>query len=688
MGEKKREERRRAEATKVSHKAERNRVLDEARAAVRRTQRVASQLHQLIAAAITVGGLRSEPELLASLAASTRDVFGAERAIVALEVGALAPLRGVALRGGAATWEDPRDAGGQADLPTSRRGGATPWVENDWLVAPILERRDRTRGVIAFCRESGSEFGTEDKEVLTLLAQMAATAIVAVELSRTMQNSEARLRVLVETAPVGIVEVELDGGVRWWNRRASRIFAWPELAGGGGAHPDFPDSALEGLQTLWTDVMSRDSVSGRDLDDVEIGTRRRELTASAALLPSTGDNAESILTLIDDVTESRELKAEVRHAHTMEVRGQVASRIAHDFNNLLTLITGYAEILARELGDEHRDLQLVRDIQTTASRASLLTSQLQTIGRTKVPEPVVFAPVAVIQSNAEVLERILGPAIDLQWSCDDEVGNVRVDADQFEQLILNLAINARDAMADGGTLRISLAASPLEGEAAAALGLRSGQYVRLAVSDTGVGMDATTREACFEPLFTTKGPFQGTGLGLAAARRFVDESGGAIWCTSTPGEGTTFEIALPVATGDAQDVTRAGDEYVRPRGSATVLLSEDDEDLRRLMSQVLQRNGYRVLEADSGEQALIVAGSFEGAIDLLLSDVVMAELDGGALARSLQTDQPSLRVLLVSGTEDESVLSDLLPGSAEFLRKPFRPSQLIDKVHDLLARRE
>jgi two-component system cell cycle sensor histidine kinase/response regulator CckA len=438
---------------------------------------------------------------------------------------------------------------------------------------------------------------------------------------------------------------------------------------------------------MWKEVVQGESVSGRDLDEVEIGTRRRELTASATLLPPTGESEQSILTLIDDVTDSRELKAELRHAHTMEVRGQVASRIAHDFNNLLTLISGYAEILARDLQDNERDVQMVRDIQATASRASLLTTQLQSIGRTKAPEPVVFDPAVIIQSNAEVLERILGGAIDLRWSIDEHAGNVRVDADQFEQMMLNLSINARDAMPTGGELRIAVARAHLESREALDLGVIEGEYLKLSITDTGVGMDEATRQRCFEPLFTTKGPFKGTGMGLAAARRLVQESGGAIWCVSELGTGTTFEIVLPIIDEPAGEMASAA-EPSRRLGTATVLLAEDDEDLRRLMSQVLRRNGYQVLEAESGERAEEIFADAEVPIELLLSDVVMAEMTGRELSAKLQARNPSLRVLLVSGTEDSSVVSDLIPGSCDFLAKPFRPSELIDKVHALLTRRD
>ena len=672
---------------RAAHAIERILLVRDTRDAVRRTQRIASQLHQLIAASITLTSLRNERDILRNIAGSAQSVFDVAVAVVSLDAGAAAPLRGVAHRGRPAVCTSPVESPVD-ELPRARGDGSEPWLENGWLVAPMVERRVRHLGVIAIRREIERGYSAEDREVLTLLAQMASTALGAAELSRSIQTSETRLRTLIDTAPVGIVEVDVEGRVRWWNRAASRVLAWTEFDDDTGAGDvNFPASVSAGLGELWSDVAQGGSVTPRDFVDVAIAGRLRILTASAALLLGADGEVQGILTLVDDVTNHRQLTAELRHANTMEIRGQVASRIAHDFNNLLTLIAGYAEILSHDLSGDERSSQMVRDIQATASRASLLTGQLQTIGRTNATEPVVFDPVAVIQSNAEVLERILGADIDLQWALDDPVGHVRADADQFEQMILNLSINARDAMPDGGVLRIAADHVVFERERAQSRGLFAGDFVRLTVVDTGVGMDEATRERCFEPLFTTKGPFKGTGMGLSSARRLVEESGGAIRCRSEVGRGTTFEILLPVVDEPVSVVVRPV-SVSPPRGSATVLLAEDDEVLRRLMSQVLQRNGYEVIECDSGERALELSDEFAGRFDMLLSDVVMGAMNGHDLAATLQSRIPSLRVLLVSGTQNASIVANLTPGRSAFLAKPFKPSQLIDSVHELLSRRD
>jgi CheY-like chemotaxis protein len=299
----------------------------------------------------------------------------------------------------------------------------------------------------------------------------------------------------------------------------------------------------------------------------------------------------------------------------------------------------------------------------------------------------VLSPVAAIESNAEVIERIVGVDVEVVWSLDGQSGNVRVDADHFEQMILNLSLNARDAMLEGGRLGITVAPAQVGEGQATALNVDPGNYVLISFEDNGVGMDEETRQHCFDPLFTTKGPFEGTGLGLASARRLAEQSGGSISCRSQLGLGTTFEILLPSVDEPADDDSPRV-QAARARGSATVLVAEDDVALRQLVSRVLERNGYQVIEADSAEQALELASGRANSIDLLLSDVVMGPIGGPELAATLQCANPALRVLLTSGSANAAVTKGLAAGSAAFLAKPFKPSELIDQVHDLLSRVE
>jgi signal transduction histidine kinase/ActR/RegA family two-component response regulator len=418
------------------------------------------------------------------------------------------------------------------------------------------------------------------------------------------------------------------------------------------------------------------TVVGRDVSAIDVAGRRRDLTVSVAALPATEERGGSLLTVVEDVTDHRQLMEELRHAQRMDVIGQLASSVAHDFNNLLTLISGYAELLAGELPEDGHSRQLVGDIQASTQRASTLTGKLLTMGRTKSPSPVTFSPVDSVRSLAEVLSRIVGADVRLELSLDDAAGNVRADPDQFEQTIMNLATNARDAMPEGGTLRLSVGPAPGVAD-----------RVRIVVADTGEGMDAATLERCFEPLFTTKGPTRGTGLGLPAARRVVTDAGGTIGCESTPGAGTTFEILLPLVTGEVDRIASV-DAAPRRRRDATVLLAEDEDGIRQLVARVLTRSGYTVLEAENGERALELAQDLGDGVELLVSDVVMGGVSGHELAVELQSRWPELLVVLVSGNIDESIIDDLRSGSSAFLAKPFRPSELLEVIDDLLASRE
>ncbi len=653
---------------------ERRMLHDESRQALRATQRMARQLHQLFAATLNVSGARDESDVATAVVQSARRVFDADVAVIDLDAGRVAAWVG---RGMARATRGHRD-----DLAVPSVSGERARVEGEWLVVGVGTVDPANRGLLAVRRRAAA-FASEDVEIATLLAQAASAALESRALARGVERSEARLRALVDAAPIGIVEASTDGTPRWWNRAAERVLGWPSPERGGAA--SVPPALAQAIDELAAEARVGGGPALRDLVDVEVRGRVRDLTTSAALVALPEESDPTLMVLIDDVTDHRQLKAEVAHAQQMELRGQVASSVAHDFNNLITLITGYSEILEHSIDDE-RLVEMVRDIQSTASRASRLTAQLQSIGRSVELDPVVLVPGDVVRANAEVLERVLGGDVVLELVIDDGAGAVRVDAGQFEQMILNLAINARDAMPDGGRLRVGVERVDVPAARAARLGVEPGPYVLVTVADTGTGMDEETMTHCFDAFFTTKGPLRGTGLGLASARRLTEASGGAIAVRSALGAGTTFEAFFPL-TREAVVVELASAAPTPARGFATVLVAEDDDGLRRLMVQVLSRNGYQVLAGATGEEALGIADRYEGPIDLLVSDVALGGITGAELARSLQQSRPGLRALLTSGTADASVLEGLAAGASAFLPKPFRPSALIDGVHDLLARR-
>ncbi len=672
---------------------ERLRLRSASRRSLRASQRVASRLHQLISASLVLGALNDESAIAHHLSRSARSVFDADRAMVALGEGHSRVVV-ESTRGRAPGVLDPTTA---IDLPIARANAREPWDDNGWLCAPVLDVRRRPRGLVAVHRPTPATFNEEDRELTMLLGQLATTALEALDLNRTIIESEKRLRILVDAAPVGIVESDGEGRVRWWNQSASRLLRWPDAATDPRESVRWPLSVEPLLRDFW-----RDLFDGAPRDTLEVATtlggRDRILTVSAAVVPS-GDGRPHILTLIDDVSDQRELREEVRHAHRMELRGQVASSVAHDFNNLMTLILGYSELLSRTVAGDPKAEELVRDIQATSSRAATLTAQLQSLGRTSVPTPVRLDLGAALGANAEVLERIMGPRTTIEWELAETTPLVTIDADLFEQMILNLSINARDAMPDGGTLRVTSAVEEVDVGERVDL-LARGTYVTVSIADTGVGMDEATRARCFEPLFTTKNPLKGTGLGLASARRLVQESGGIITCTSRLGSGTTFKIWLPAFVASDDPTTQRVDDQVSSFGlaslvsptartpmSGTILLCEDDAGLRRLALQVLRRNGFEVIETATAEEALEQRAAHEATIDLLVSDVILPLMAGSELAARWQSEQPDFPVLLMSGTASLDVISHLTPGSASFLAKPFRPSELVDAVVSLLSRR-
>lgn len=643
--------------------------------AIRRSQRVASQLHQLVAASITTSGAFSEADLIRSITARAVSVFDADEALTSVVTRNASTLTARARRGEAAVVLD----GDNEEGPSVADAGGGPHLVDDWLCAPIFESWNRAQGVIAVRHGDDANRAIDDGEILTLLAQMTASAIAEVRLRQGVHASEARWRALVDSAPIGIVESERDGTVLWWNQASASILSWPSIGAGAAPVVEFPDAVARALSDLWANTRRGQSLRG-DVS-ASVDGRRRELRASVTSLAISSEGRERLLTLLDDVTDEHEMQAELRVARGGEIRAQVASSVAHDFNNLLTLITGYSDMLASTL-TSNEALGLVRDIQATTQRASQITQQLQSIGRTQVRESTVVDVRRLVESNAEVIEHIVGANVAVTTVLDEAVKNVVIDADQLEQVLLNLVINARDAMAEGGELTVAVDAVSLSHDAA---GLPGGEYVRLRVSDTGSGMDDDTLNRCFEPFFTTKGPFKGTGVGLASARRLVEASGGAILATSQVGVGTTFELLLPaserVAVADALTSTA---EAVSASG--TVLVAEDDDALRRLIVQVLRRGGYRVLEGENGAQALAVARANDFEIDIVVGDVDMPVMGGVELVLTLQARLPQLPALIISGHANVSALEDLTPHSGAFLAKPFRPSELVDAVSDLLTR--
>jgi PAS domain S-box-containing protein len=395
---------------------------------------------------------------------------------------------------------------------------------------------------------------------------------------------------------------------------------------------------------------------------------------------------DMVITHVEDVTAQRRIEEQMRAAQKMEAVGRLAGGVAHDFNNLLTVINSYADLLLGEMGPDDAKRQDVREIRSAGDKAAALTQQLLAFSRRQVLEPEVMNLNRVVEEMARMLERVLGEDIDLRFELDAELDDVKADRGQVEQVLMNLVVNARDAMPDGGKLTIETHNVVLdEGYAQRHAEVEPGSYVMLAVSDSGEGMDEETRENIFEPFFTTKQAGKGTGLGLSTVYGIVKQSGGSIWVYSEPGRGTTFKVYLPIDVEGVVETASAPRREREPGGSETILVAEDDDAVRTLIVRILRKAGYEVLEARSGEQALSACRGAGGEVHLIITDVVMTGMSGKETAGRLERMFPGIDVLYMSGYTDNAIVHHgvLVPGTS-FLAKPFTSADLLRKVRDVL----
>ena len=388
-----------------------------------------------------------------------------------------------------------------------------------------------------------------------------------------------------------------------------------------------------------------------------------------------------------DISERKHLEDQLRQAQRLESIGRLAGGVAHDFNNLLTAINGYSDLLLDRLEEGsplREDLQVIRD---AGERAAALTHQLLAFSRKQVLEPKVLDLNSVVARVERMLRRVIGEDVDLVTVPAPELGSVEVDPTQIEQIILNLAVNARDAMPGGGKLTIETANVELDEEYAKQhVGVTPGAYVMLAVSDTGVGMDAETQRRIFDPFFTTKKKGEGTGLGLSTVYGIVKQSGGNIWVYSELGQGTTFKVYLPRVDrpADSVSVQRASADSMH--GSESILIVEDEASVRKLAREILEQHGYKVLDAYSGREALSLAGRHRHPIHLMVTDVVLPDMHGPELVKRLSSLRPDMRVLYCSGYTDNAIVHHgVLDSETAFLQKPFTPQSLLRKVREVLG---
>jgi PAS domain S-box-containing protein len=386
-----------------------------------------------------------------------------------------------------------------------------------------------------------------------------------------------------------------------------------------------------------------------------------------------------------DLVERRRLETQLRQSQKMEAIGRLAGGVAHDFNNVLTVILSNSEMLAGQLSPEDPRRQELIEIRDAAQRAATLTRQLLAFSRKQVLKPRVLSLNAVVVTLEKMLRRLIGEDIELVTVLQPDLCPVEADPGQLEQIVMNLAVNARDAMPEGGSLSIETGNAEVdEVFARKHFPMVPGRYVMLVVCDSGAGMDAETQRHIFEPFFTTKPRGRGTGLGLSMVYGIVKQSGGYIWAYSEPGLGTTFKIYFPRVEGARGDAEAAVSESSSPPGRETILLAEDEDSVRRLARRILEEAGYIVLEAREATEALTISEGWHGPIDLLVTDVVMPELNGRELAERLSVLRPGIQILYISGYTDHDVLDGIVGPGNNFLQKPFTPESLASKAREAL----
>ncbi len=540
---------------------------------------------------------------------------------------------------------------------------------------------------------SGEQTSGEYRKAIAHLALFFAVALLICWFNaalraaqESLRRSESNFRSLVMNAPYGICRCDALGTVHDANPALVAMFGYESAAELTGRH----------LGSLYADAQQWFQTAdyfhaGKEFNNLTTECVRKDgapivvrITGRSIANGKTGGTYEIFM---EDVTETRTLEVQLRQAQKMEAIGRLAGGIAHDFNNLLMVISGYSEFLLERLGPDPDLRGPAQEIANATQRATSLTRQLLAFSRKQMLAPKVLDLNEVVAENLKMLTRMIGEDIDLVMVPGPGLGAVRADPGQIDQVIMNLAVNARDAMPHGGKLTIETASVTLdENFARTHAPLNPGDYIMLAISDTGIGMDSETQSRIFEPFFTTKGA-KGTGLGLSTVYGIVKQSGGFIFVDSQPERGTAFRTYFPRVNG-REEAAAAQDSLGFPRrdhGQATILLVEDETHLRRLARQYLETQGYKVLEAEDGAAALQIVDGYRGTIDLLLTDVVMPGMNGRELATNIAKLLPDMRVLYMSGYSENAVGHDgTLDAGVNLLQKPFSLPALRDRVREVL----
>jgi PAS domain S-box-containing protein len=566
--------------------------------------------------------------------------------------------------------------------------GAATMILLEKLVISRVSRLSSALGAIRNRGDLSGRVAAPGSDEISDLAAEINRIFEAIEKSKAaLLESEENYRKLVEEAPYGILCAARSGALMTANQALAEML--------GYSSPQDITGAVRGFE-LFMDIAEQERLAAvlgaqEKLSGFETQWRRKDgkpisvRIGGRVVRNSDGEILQYEL-MVENTTERKLLEEQLRKSQRMEAVGRLAGGIAHDFNNLLMVIKGYSDLLLdRVHGQDHIHKQ-AEQIRKAADRATGLTRQLLAFSRMQMLKPQVLDLNGVIQDLGKMLPRLLGEDVELFISAAPQLGRVKADLSQVEQIILNLAVNARDAMPDGGRLTIETSNVFLdEGYRVRHPSFQPGEYVQLAVTDTGTGMDDETMAHMFEPFFTTKDPGKGTGLGLATVYGVVKQSGGWIWVYSEPGKGACFKILLPRVDAPSTPSGDLARDASRPRGSETILLVEDQEAVRELARDFLKSCGYHVMDAGLGSEAISIASQYPGVIHLLVTDMIMPKMNGRELAAKLTAVRPEMRVLFMSGyAEYAAVQHDVIERGAPSLQKPFSMDALARKVREVL----
>jgi len=499
-----------------------------------------------------------------------------------------------------------------------------------------------------------------------------------------LRASEELNRGIVNTAPIGIIYLDVDGTIIYVNSVMASIMGdRDDMVSNviGQKIQEIPSMVEFSGDKIVNRLLKGEIIEGEQLNYQTPRGETRILQIHAA--PRRGSNGCIIgaVFMSADITEYRTLEEQYLQSQKMEAIGQLAGGIAHDFNNLLMGITGYSELAMLKLDSDDPSINYFKEIIKSADRAASLTRQLLAFSRKQILEPRIINCNEIIINMEKMLRRIIGENIDLVTVTAPELWSVKVDPGQIEQVMMNLVVNARDAMPKGGKLIIETANIEIDSRQSRKYpDLKPGSYILISVSDNGSGMTEEVKSKIFDPFFTTKKPGKGTGLGLATVYGIIKQSGGHISVSSEIGKGTSFKIHLPMVVDEAQSISSKVDVDKLPRGSETILVVEDEDVVRNLACKILMKQGYDVLEAQSGDDALLMCQSLKTSIDMLVTDVIMPNMGGPELYNRLREIYPLVKALFMSGYTDDKVLNRRIP----YLQKPFELSTLAVKVREIL----